>query len=82
MAKCGSKCFAVPNSMKFPVCNKDCTTNCKRLTSASRRMHKYGYKNVEKRINDIRGNCPSPSRYERMVGKNLKMHKGGSSYVY
>ena len=70
---CGKDAFLLPNSLKFPICNKietsktKCTYNCKGLKAASSRAGEWKYKNVlsfSKKLTDKLG-CykSSPSKY-------------------
>lgn len=49
--KCGDSCFLIPESLKFPICNKvsnnqECSYNCKGVKAAAARAGQWKYKNV------------------------------------
>jgi len=51
MAKCGAKCFLLPELKKFPVCSalrvgEGCKFNCKGILSAKIRARQYKYPEV------------------------------------
>lgn len=50
LAECGASCFLVPETLKFPICNKDvsegCTYNCRGIKAASSRAGQWKYKKV------------------------------------
>ena len=50
MKKCGKKCFLKPDKMKFPVCRKDCSVDCKGLVAARIRARQWNYPEVDKKV--------------------------------
>jgi hypothetical protein len=51
LAKCGAKCFLLPNQKKFPVCSalrvgENCKVNCKGILSAKIRAGQHKYNDV------------------------------------
>ena len=45
---CGDSCFLIPETNKFPICNKTlpCTYNCRGIKAASSRAGEFKYKKV------------------------------------
>ena len=52
---CGESCFLIPQSNKFPICNKDlpCTYNCRGLKGASSRAGEWKYEKVLQRSKEL-----------------------------
>lgn len=44
--KCGDKCFLLPEQLKFPICNDDCTYNCSGIVAAKVRAAQHKYDDV------------------------------------
>jgi len=60
MAQCGESCFLLPDTLKFPICNKTlpCQYNCRGLKAASSRAGEWGYDKVlpvSKKVTQILG---------------------------
>lgn len=52
--KCGESCFLIPESLKFPICNKvsnkqECSYNCRGIKAAAARAGEWKYNNVLKK---------------------------------
>lgn len=67
MSKCGKKCFLKPEKMKFPVCRKDCSVDCKGLVASRIRARQWGYPEVDKKV----------TQYYKKHGCSKKNQKGG-----
>lgn len=57
--KCGNKCFLIPESEGFPICPKclegkcTCAIDCRGLTAAKARAHKFKYENLYEAIDRL-----------------------------
>lgn len=53
LADCGASCFLVPESLKYPICNKDtskgCQYNCGGIKAATKRAGEWKYEDVKAR---------------------------------
>ena len=67
MSNCGKKCFLKPEKMKFPVCRKDCSVDCKGLVASRIRARQWGYPEVDKKV----------TQYYKKHGCSKKNQKGG-----
>jgi hypothetical protein len=51
--KCGQKCFLLPNQLKFPICNDDCSYSCSGLVAAKVRAGQYKYDDVYRKADEL-----------------------------
>jgi hypothetical protein len=51
--KCGEKCFLIPHTNGFPICEKNCVFSCRGLLAAKTRANQYKYKKISKEAERI-----------------------------
>jgi hypothetical protein len=52
--KCGSRCFLLPKSEKFPICPKSsCTPTCRGISGAKARSHQHKYTKLYSKIDRL-----------------------------
>jgi len=80
--RCGSKCFLMPNELKFPICNQSCHVSCAGVTSAKVRAAQWNYTNVYKRASTLvkKHKCTKASTRRKSTAKSPQKPTRRSSH--
>ena len=71
--KCGSRCFGIPKSLKFPICNSNCSFNCHALHAAESRTTQFNYYKVHKKAQNLfKKYCSMKKRKSKRSKRRLK----------
>jgi len=63
--KCGDKCFLLPEQLKFPICNDDCTYNCSGIVAAKVRAAQFKYEEVYRMADQLLNELKCTRKYRK-----------------
>jgi len=63
--RCGDKCFLLPDQLKFPICNDNCTYNCSGIVAAKVRAAQFKYDDVYRRADELLKELKCTRKYRK-----------------